>query len=50
MDDLLLQFVKENFLTIGLALGVLKVIAMETPWAIDDKIVQIFTKFQDRYK
>lgn len=48
MDELLLAFVKDNFVTITLALGVLKAIALETPWAIDDKIIQIFTEFSKR--
>ena len=45
MDVWLLNFAKENMLTIGLALSVLKVIAIETPWAADDKIIAIFTGY-----
>jgi hypothetical protein len=45
MDAWLLEFIKENMITISLALGVLKVIAIETPWSADDKILQIFTGF-----
>lgn len=48
IDEILLTFVRENLVTIGIALGVLKVIAKETPWAIDDEIIQIFTKFLGR--
>ena len=50
MDELLLAFVKENLITITLVLGILRVAANETPWAIDNKIIQIFTKFLDRNK
>ncbi len=50
MDDLLLAFVKENLITISLVIAVLKVIAVETPWAVDDKIVAIFTNFLNRKK
>lgn len=50
MDELLLSFVRENFVSIGLVLAILKVIALETPWAGDDKILEVFTKFFDRDK
>lgn len=45
MDAILLEFVKENMVTLCLLLGVLKVIAKETPWAADDEIIQILTGF-----
>ena len=48
MDAVLLGFVKENLLVIGLALGILKVIARATPWAVDDEIVQVLTGFFNR--
>jgi hypothetical protein len=48
MDVVLLDFVKENLVTIGLILSVLKVVAAETSWAADDKILQIFTGFLGR--
>lgn len=48
MDELLLEFAKDNMVTIGLVLAVLKVIAQETPWAADDKILAIFTGFFGR--
>jgi len=50
MDALLLEFVKENLVTLGLVLAMLKVVAKETPWAIDDKILQILTGFIGRKK
>lgn len=50
MDEILLAFVKDNLVTISLALAVLKAIAEETPWAIDNKILQIFTEFFNRKK
>jgi len=48
MDDMLLNFVKENLITIGLVMAVLKVIAIETSWAVDDKIIKIFTGYLNR--
>ena len=48
MDAWLLDFIQQNVLTIGLVLAVLKVIAIETPWAVDDKIIAIFTGFLNR--
>jgi hypothetical protein len=50
MDVLLLEFIRDNLLTIGLVLAVLKEIAKATPWAVDDKIVQILTGFIGRKK
>lgn len=50
IDEILLTFVRENLVTISLALGVLKLVANETPWAIDNEILQIFTKFLGRNK
>jgi len=48
MDAWLIEFVQNNFITLGLVIAVLKVIALETPWAVDDKIIQIFTEFFNR--
>lgn len=45
MDAVLLEFVKENIITIGLVLSVLKIIAIETPCAADDKIIELLTGF-----
>jgi len=45
MDELLLNFVRENLITIGFVLAILKVIAKETPWALDDRIVSILTGY-----
>lgn len=50
MDEILLEFVKNNLVTIGLVLAILKAIALETPWAVDDKILQIFSEFIGRKK
>lgn len=50
MDELLLEFVKNNFVTIGLTLSILKILAVETPWAADDKIIEILTGFLKRKK
>lgn len=50
MDQLLLSFIQENIVTLGLALAVLKAIAKATPWAIDDEILQILTGFVGRKK
>ena len=43
MDAWLIDFLKENFITISLVLSILKVAAMETPGATDDKIIELFT-------
>jgi hypothetical protein len=43
MDVIILEFIQENFITISIILAVLKMIAKETPWATDDKIIEIFT-------
>jgi len=45
MDAWLLEFVKENMITGALILSILKVIAIETPWAADNKIIEILTGF-----
>lgn len=50
MDAWLLEFLKENMVTVGLALALLKVIAKATPWAVDDEILQILTGFVGRKK
>ena len=50
MDAILLEFVQNNMVTLCLALGVLKVIAKETPWAADDEIIQILTGFFGKLK
>ena len=50
MDTVLIEFLKENMITIGLILGVLKVLAHATPWAVDDEILQIITGFLTRDK
>jgi hypothetical protein len=48
MDALLLAFLRENVVTLGLALAILKAIARATPWALDDEILQILTRFRER--
>jgi len=50
MDTWLLEFVKENLITIGLVLAILREIAAVTPWAVDNKIIQILTGFIERPK
>ena len=50
MDAWLLCFIKDNLVTLGLVLSVFKIIAHETPWAADDKIIKIFTGFLGRNK
>lgn len=50
MDALLLNFIKENIVTLGLALSILKAVAKATPWAIDDEILQILTGLIGRKK
>ena len=48
MDAWLLDFMKENMVTGALILSLLKAVANATPWAVDDKIVQILTGFLNR--
>ena len=43
MDTIILEFLKENIITITYGLAVLKVLAQATPWAEDDKIIEILT-------
>ena len=43
LDAYIVEFITNNYLTIGVVLGILKVIAVETSWAADDKIIQILT-------
>jgi hypothetical protein len=50
IDEMVLSFVKENLVTIGLVLWVLKEVARETPWACDDKIFQILTGMFEKVK
>lgn len=42
LDPLILEFVSNNLLAIGLFLGLLKGIAKITPWSGDDKIATLF--------
>ena len=48
MDDVVLAFIKDNLICLGLAIAILKAIAVETPWAMDDKIIEIFSGFINR--
>jgi len=50
MDEILLGLIQENLITISLVLAALKAIAKETPWAIDNRILEIFTGFLNRTK
>ena len=42
MDPMILEFVSNNLLAIGLFLGLLKGVAKITPWSGDDKIITLF--------
>jgi len=48
IDAYILEFVRTNIVTLSLIVAILKVIAIQTPWAIDDKIIEIFTNFFNR--
>jgi len=50
MDDILLVFIKDNLIVLGLALALLKAVAKATPWAVDDEIIQMLTGFIGRNK
>jgi len=43
LDPILVAFLSKNIITLGVALKLLKELAKATPWALDDKIVQIAT-------
>jgi hypothetical protein len=43
LDPIVLGFVKNNFITIGLALMFLKGLAQVTPWKWDEKIVDLIS-------
>ena len=42
MDQAIVQFATENYLTLTLAFTILKGVAKITPWAWDDSIVSLF--------
>jgi len=42
LDPIILEFVANNLLAIGLFLGLLKGIAKITPWSWDNKITTLF--------
>ena len=42
MDQEIVQFATENYLTLTLAFTLLKGIAKITPWAWDDSIISLF--------
>jgi len=44
-DLILFEFIKGNFFTLLLFLGILKILAKETKWAWDDKIVTFLFEF-----
>lgn len=43
MDQWLLRFIGDNWMTIYLSLTLLKGIAIITPWAADDKIITLLS-------
>ncbi len=47
---LIVEFVADNILLLGLILAVLKIIAMETKSVIDDKIVGLFTSWVEHVR
>jgi len=48
IDSIIIKFIRTNIVTISIIVAILKVIAIETSWAIDDKIITIFTNFLKR--
>ena len=44
MDQYLLKFIGENWMTMYLAITMLKGIAIITPWATDNKIVTLLSQ------
>ena len=44
-DYILFEFIKGNFFTLMLVLGVLKILAKQTKWAGDDQIITFLFEF-----
>lgn len=42
-DMVLIEFIQGNVFTIGLVLGILKILAKETKWAGDDKVISFLS-------
>jgi len=43
MDQWLIELIKLNWMTLGVILGVLKILATEAKWAAGNKIIELFT-------
>jgi len=41
LDAYLFDFISQNWFTVSLILGVLKILAQETEWTADDKIISM---------
>ena len=39
-DEIVIDFIRHNIVSLGLALGMLKILAKETKFSADDKIVE----------
>jgi hypothetical protein len=50
LDQWLLEFIRLNFITLGIILGILKIIAIETPCATDNKIIELLLAFLPKKK
>lgn len=43
IDEVLLSFLHNNPFTVGLVIGTLKIIANETDWVLDNKIISLLS-------
>ena len=43
IDELLLNFVRENPFTIGIIIGIIKIVANELDWVVDNRIMSLLT-------
>lgn len=49
-DAFIVEFVSQNWLTLGVVMGVLKVIAQSTKTVLDDKIITLLSNTLGLYK
>ena len=50
LDQWLILFIKNNWMTATAALGVLKIIAVDAKWATGNKIIELLTGFLPKKK
>ncbi len=50
IDQILIEVVQKNFMTISLGLAILKLLALETKTTVDDKIVTMLLNIFQKHK